>query len=47
LTRRLAAGENKTALAKDFAVTRMTVYRYMGRAASERKTLKKKGKSIL
>jgi hypothetical protein len=47
LTRRLAAGENRTALAKEFAVTRVTVYRYMGRAASERRTVKKKGKSVL
>ncbi len=32
LTRRLAAGEGKAALAREFGVDRVTVYRYMGRA---------------
>jgi DNA invertase Pin-like site-specific DNA recombinase len=35
LTRRLAAGEEKAALSREFAVNRATVYRYLGRAASE------------
>jgi len=47
LTRRLAAGEKKTALAQEFDVTRVTVYRYLRRAELERKTSKKKGGSVL
>jgi DNA invertase Pin-like site-specific DNA recombinase len=35
LTRRLAAGEEKAALSREFAVNRATVYRYLGRATSE------------
>jgi DNA invertase Pin-like site-specific DNA recombinase len=49
---RLAAGEEKAALARDFNVDRTTVYRYMRRAASaadtaKTKATKKKSKSRL
>lgn len=47
LTRRLEAGEGKTALAKEFGVTRVTIYRYQRHAAAERKAQKKRGKSGL
>jgi DNA invertase Pin-like site-specific DNA recombinase len=33
LSRRLAAGEGKAALAREFGVNRATIYRYMGREA--------------
>jgi DNA invertase Pin-like site-specific DNA recombinase len=52
LMRRLAAGEEKAALARDFNVDRTTVYRYIRRAASaadtaKTKATKKKSKSRL
>jgi DNA invertase Pin-like site-specific DNA recombinase len=40
LTRRLAAGEEKAGLSREFAVNRATVYRYLERATLESKQQK-------
>ncbi len=35
MTKRLAEGESKTVLAKEFGVDRVTVYRYIARSAKK------------
>ena len=43
MTKRLAEGESKTVLAKEFGVDRVTVYRYIARAAKKPLTRTKVG----
>jgi DNA invertase Pin-like site-specific DNA recombinase len=45
LSRRLAEGEEKASLAREFGVNRATVYRYLGWAAAEAPSLAKKPRS--
>ena len=45
LSRRLAEGEEKASLAREFGVNRATVYRYLGWAATEAASLAKKPRS--
>ncbi len=44
LTRRLAAGEEKVALAREFGVDRTTVYRYLRREVKRPAARRKKGR---